>query len=196
MTKSELRRDFFARRNALTAAEVKQRSQRIAGQFFVYFKNQKFANETAFIHTFLPIRRNNEVDTWLIIRKIWAEFAQIGISVPVLNSATRQMAHYTIYADTPLVKNKLGIPEPSPEHRHTTDLSRIVAVLVPLLTFDKQGHRIGYGGGYYDRFLADDVPNSQKIGLSLFGPIDQIDGIEPTDVRLDKCVTPEQTLLF
>lgn len=196
MTKSELRREFLAKRKALTTAEINQRSQRIAGQFFTYFDNRVFTYETPFIHTFLPIQRHNEVNTWLIIQKIWAEFTRIGVSVPVINLATHQMTQYTIDADTLLVENKLGVPEPAPEHLRKTDASHIVTVLVPLLTFNRQGHRVGYGGGYYDRFLAGCRPDCLKIGLSLFEPVEQIDGIEPTDIQLNACVTPERTYTF
>lgn len=196
MTKSALRREFLAKRKALTNAEINQRSQRIAGQFFTYFDNQVFTHETPFVHTFLPIQRHNEVNTWLIIQKIWAEFTHIGISVPVINPATRQMTHYTIYADTPLVENKLGIPEPAPEYLHKTDVNCIVTVLVPLVTLDRQGNRVGYGGGYYDRFLAECRPDCLRIGLSLFEPVEQINGIESTDIQLNACVTPEHTYLF
>ncbi len=106
------------------------------------------------------------------------------------------MAHYTIYPDTPLVENKLGIPEPLLQDQPQTALCSVKTVLVPLLAFDLQGHRVGYGGGYYDRFLADDVPHSRKIGLSLFGPVDSIDDVDATDVRLDACITPEQVYRF
>ncbi|MDB5241886.1 MAG: 5-formyltetrahydrofolate cyclo-ligase, partial [Spirosoma sp.] len=50
--------------------------------------------------------------------------------------------------------------------------------------------------GYYDRFLAQCRPDCQKIGLSLFNPIDLIIDAEPTDIRLNACITPEQTYRF
>lgn len=196
MTKTELRREFLAKRRALSCAEINQRSQRIAEQFITYFNSQELTHKAPYIHTFLPIRRHNEVDTWLIIQKIWVDLSHVGISIPVLDSVTRNMNHYALLPNTPLIENNLGIPEPSTEHRHKTDLSRIVVVLVPLLTFDRRGHRVGYGGGYYDRFLVECRFECRKIGLSLFEPVEQIDGIEPTDVRLDACITPNQTYFF
>ena len=61
-------------------------------------------------------------------------------------------------------------------------------VLVPLLAFDKKGYRVGYGKGFYDRFLQN--IETQKIGLSLFEVIDEINDVHLNDIRLDKCITP------
>lgn len=196
MTKAVLRKQFLAERKALTPGEVKRRSQRIAWHFVNYFENQQLADQPALVHTFLPIRRHNEVDTWPIINCLWAKFSHINISVSVTDLTTGRLTHYTLLPDTPLVDNVLGIPEPLPDQRQETDLRYIIAVLVPLLAFDRQGNRVGYGGGYYDRFLAENVPNSQRIGLSLFEPVDRIEDIEPTDVPLDVCITPERIWHF
>lgn len=196
MEKTELRKEFLAQRRSLTPAEIKRRSQLITGHFFDYFEHEGFANEPAVVHSFLPIRRNNEVDTWPIITCFWAKFAHLDISVPVIDTGTRQMAHYTIFPETTLVENKLGIPEPVIQDKPQTDLRFVKAVLVPLLAFDLLGNRVGYGGGYYDRFLAGDVPHSRKIGLSLFGPVEAINDVEATDVRLDACITPARVYRF
>ncbi|WP_018617926.1 5-formyltetrahydrofolate cyclo-ligase [Spirosoma luteum] len=196
MTKTALRREFLARRRALAPAEIKRRSQLIAGHFFDYFANEGLTSEPAVVHSFLAIRRQNEVDTWPIITCFWAKFAHIAISVPVMDVGNRQMTHYTLLPETPLVENKLGIPEPVLQEREKTDLQFVKIVLTPLLAFDLQGHRVGYGGGYYDRFLAEDVPHSRKIGLSLFEPVDSISDVEATDVRLDACITPTQVYQF
>ena len=168
----------------------------ITEHFFNYVETESLADEPAAVHSFLPIRRHNEVDTWPIITSFWANFRYITISVPVIDTDTRQMTHYTLFPETPLVDNKLGIPEPVIQDKLQTDLRLVKAVLVPLLAFDLQGHRVGYGGGYYDRFLAEDVPHSRKIGLSLFGPVDSINDVEATDVRLDACITPTQVYRF
>ncbi|MDH3493028.1 MAG: 5-formyltetrahydrofolate cyclo-ligase, partial [Acidobacteriota bacterium] len=69
-------------------------------------------------------------------------------------------------------------------------------VLVPLLCFDRRGHRVGYGGGYYDRFLAKVRPDCLKIGLSFFGPVDEIEDVHEGDIRLDYCVMPERIYDF
>lgn len=196
MTKSALRQSFLAQRKALSADDVARRSEHIAGQFFSYLEQNGLAETSLTIHTFLPIKRHNEVNTWAIIEPIWLTFPQIHISVPVTDEYNHQLLNYTIFPGTPLVNNRLGIPEPAIGSRYETEPEQIRIVLVPLLAFDKQGHRVGYGGGYYDRFLAEQVPHSRKVGLSFFEPVDAIDDIESTDVKLDVCLTPERLYVW
>jgi 5-formyltetrahydrofolate cyclo-ligase len=69
-------------------------------------------------------------------------------------------------------------------------------VFVPLLAFDKKGHRVGYGKGFYDRFLSDCKPETIKIGLSFFEAEESISAILPSDIRLDFCVTPTEIIVF
>ena len=192
MTKAELRRAFLAKRKALTADEVARDSQQIANHFFDYLEQNDLSNTQSILHTFLPIKRHNEVDTWLIINQVWRDYPPIQISVPVTDEYANQLSSYTLFPSTALVENRLGIPETAIGSRYETDLTQISIVLVPLLTFNRQGQRVGYGGGYYDRFLANEVPHSLKIGLSLFEPIDGIDDITQTDIPLNYVITPRQ----
>jgi 5-formyltetrahydrofolate cyclo-ligase len=69
-------------------------------------------------------------------------------------------------------------------------VSKIDVVFVPLLAFDKNGNRVGYGKGFYDNFLAKCREDVIKIGLSFFEPEEIIDDVFKTDIRLDYCVTP------
>jgi len=95
---------------------------------------------------------------------------------------------------TLLKQNELGIVEP--QSGILIDDSQIEVVFVPLLSFDKKGHRVGYGGGYYDRFLIKCKPSSIKIGVSFFDPVKEILDIDGTDVRLNFCVTPKKVYEF
>jgi 5-formyltetrahydrofolate cyclo-ligase len=67
---------------------------------------------------------------------------------------------------------------------------------MPLLAFDSKGDRVGYGKGYYDRFLAACRKDVLKIGLSYFPPVSSIDDIEIFDKKLDFCITPERVYAF
>ena len=88
---------------------------------------------------------------------------------------------------------RLGIPEPVSGIAILPEILDVV--FVPLLAYDEKGHRIGYGKGFYDRFLKKCRPDTIFVGLSFFGPEPQID-FEATDVPLHYCVTPEGILDF
>jgi 5-formyltetrahydrofolate cyclo-ligase len=68
--------------------------------------------------------------------------------------------------------------------------------LVPLLAYDLKGNRVGYGKGYYDRFLAECRPDALKIGFSYFEPEEQINDTEDFDIPLNYCVTPHRCYEF
>ena len=74
--------------------------------------------------------------------------------------------------------------------------AEIDLVIVPLLCFDKKGNRVGYGKGYYDRFLKQCRKDCIKIGFSYFDPIDQVEDINKFDVKLDYGITPDAIYQF
>jgi 5-formyltetrahydrofolate cyclo-ligase len=90
--------------------------------------------------------------------------------------------------------NHLGVKEPLSSNQKDTNLLEVI--FVPLLVFDKLGHRVGYGGGYYDNFLENIKDDVLKIGLSLFDPIDKIQDIKRYDISLDYTITPKQVYDF
>ena len=140
------------------------------------------------LHTFLPIKKNREVNTWLIIDRLRDDFPQIKVSIPKINNHSSELEHYYLEGPEQLETNTWEIPEPV--KGVPTPTEKIDAVLVPLLAFDKQGHRLGYGRGFYDRFLANCRPDCLKIGLSFFEVEEKIEGISDKDIALDLIVTP------
>lgn len=187
-TKAELRAEFLARRNALSSDELARRNAQLTTQFIDFFKTQSQDRLLRLVHTFLPIRRQNEGDTWPIVHWLWQH--GVAVAVSVTDTATNQLTHYPLTADTALIENNWGIPEPVGATLSIVQPTDIDLVLVPLLAFDRQGHRVGYGKGYYDRFLADCRPDCLKVGLSLFEPVDIIADVTETDVALDHYLTP------
>ncbi|KAA9333185.1 5-formyltetrahydrofolate cyclo-ligase [Hymenobacter busanensis] len=189
MLKADLRRAMLGCRRALPAAELAARSAQVADQFFRAFEVAAWRA----VHVFLPILRQHELDTWLIIRRLWAEYPALRVVVPVTQPNGR-LSHQLLTPDTALVENAWGIPEPveAPE----VDPVELDAVLVPLLAFDEQGQRVGYGKGFYDRFLLDCRPDALRIGLSLEPPVPRIADAWPGDVRLHACVTPTDVWRF
>ena len=93
-----------------------------------------------------------------------------------------------------LKTNAWGIPEP--QDGNTVESSLIDTVIVPLLAVDKKGNRVGYGKGFYDKFLAQCKPTCKRIGLSFFRPVDAIGDLHPFDVPLTHLVVPDEVISF
>ncbi|AWM34361.1 5-formyltetrahydrofolate cyclo-ligase [Hymenobacter nivis] len=188
MTKPALRRTALARRGALTAAEVAARSELISAQLFQYFPVVAWR----WLHVFLPLISKNEPDTWAVIRHIWADFPGLRLAAPVVQPDGISLKHYELIAATPLVANRWGIPEPVGAPAAAVAPAAFDAVLVPLLACDVAGQRVGYGGGFYDRFLAQCRPGTIFIGLNILDepPGASLADMLPTDVALTALVTP------
>ncbi|SRR5258708_25354811 len=185
MTKSELRKIYLARQRDLSAGERAEKSQQIASHFFLTFD----LAQIKVLHCFIAIERFNEIDTTLIFQQLWSGFPQITTAVPRVNLKSNEIENLKFTRDTDLVQNLWKIHEPIHDEYIATE--RIDMVLVPLLCFDKQGHRVGYGKGFYDKFLGNCRPDCLKIGLSYFRPVNEVSDIGPHDTALDFCVTPE-----
>jgi 5-formyltetrahydrofolate cyclo-ligase len=104
------------------------------------------------------------------------------------------MSHFLLTDNTKIKKNEYNIPEPISGLPVPTEM--IDVVFVPLLAYDKKGNRVGYGKGFYDKFLSLCKPEVVKIGLSFFEPEDLIDDVFENDVKLDYCVTSERVICF
>ncbi|WP_411273587.1 5-formyltetrahydrofolate cyclo-ligase [Daejeonella sp.] len=151
--------------------------------------------EGATVHIFLPIRKNNEVDTFSILNYFKLHNPQLKIVVP--RTDFENLSIINILYDhefTILGRNKYDIPEPI--HGKTIPTKEIDVVFIPLLAFDIRGNRVGYGKGFYDRFLSECRSDVLKIGLSLFDPVEVISDINEFDIPLDWCITPGKTWNF
>jgi 5-formyltetrahydrofolate cyclo-ligase len=190
MEKKELRKLMLAERKKLSLEEVDHRSEQLTKLFFFGFSLKPLHT----VHVFLPILKNREINTWPIIQKIWRDYPDCKVAVSVTNFETNELEHFFITPETAIAENHWGIPEPL--HAQPASESEMDFVLVPLLTFDLQGHRLGYGKGYYDRFLAKCSPETIKVGLSLLPPVAEITGIHEGDVAMDYCLTPEKCYPF
>jgi 5-formyltetrahydrofolate cyclo-ligase len=186
MEKSIIRKTAAARRNALTPAEL----QDLSDQILAHFTQLDFTGIQV-LHLFLPIEEKREPNMYLFIEWLQANHPHIKIIVPQSDLQTALMTHHEYTGAADLIKNRYGILEPSSSNPHTGDIDM---VLVPLLAFDWSGQRVGYGKGFYDRFLKG-LP-AKKIGISLFPPEEDISDADEHDVRLDLCLTPEGVFVF
>jgi 5-formyltetrahydrofolate cyclo-ligase len=188
MTKEEARKAFLQKRLALSEGAYQQLNFQLYNQFFT----QIDLSFIKCIHIFLPIENKREPDTWPIVDRIRREFPHVRISIPKV--VGDQLENIYFEGLHQLKKNKWGILEP--ELGLPTPTDKIEMVLVPLLAVDKVGHRVGYGKGFYDKFLAECRIRCQRIGISLFQPIEVIEDVDENDIALTHCISPQQFFTF
>jgi len=194
LTKTALRRAALAQRQALPSTEIAQRSQQLADQLFAHFPVAQWR----WLHVFLPLVRKHEPDTWPLIHRIWAGEIPVRLAAPVVQPDGISLKHYELTPTTRLLTDRWGIPEPAADPATEVAPAQLDAVLVPLLACDQQGQRVGYGGGFYDRFLAACRPGTLFIGLNVLDdePVPALADVLPTDVPLHACLTPSQVWNF
>jgi len=190
VTKANLRDIYLVRQRNLSLAERFSKSKQISNRFFQAFD----LSAIKFFHCFIAIEKFKEVDTNLIFQKIWREFPRIETLVPRVNFQTDEIENLKLTSETKLVKNTWEVSEPA--HDETVETEKIDLILIPLLCFDTRGFRVGYGRGFYDRFLKNCRADCLKIGLSYFAPVEKILDAQDFDVSLDVCVTPEKVWWF
>ena len=187
MTKSELRQKYKALRKELTFQEVDDLSLDIANNLL----KLDIWNKT-FYHIFLPIEEQKEVNTEFILNILSGKDKNIVISKS--NFETFAMTHYLLTDNTLIKKNDYNIPEPVEGIEIPSE--KIDVVFVPLLAYDKLGNRVGYGKGFYDRYLSECRKDVIKIGLSFFEAEATILDENPKDIKLDYCVTSSEVIMF
>ena len=191
MIKSQLRKYYLSKRKAISAEEIVIKSRQITDLFFQNFDLLKVEN----IHIFLPIIKHNEINTWLIIRRLQHKFSKIVILIPKIIPEIFGIENFP-FDEKKLVENKWGILEPSRENQDKIEPKEIDLVIIPLLIFDKNGNRVGYGKGFYDRFLQQCNPKTLKIGMCLEEPIEMIEDVNEFDIKMDFCITPIKIYKF
>ncbi|QSE97902.1 5-formyltetrahydrofolate cyclo-ligase [Fulvivirga lutea] len=182
-SKQVLREVYLAKRLTLTEEEYGRRNELILNKVLALIAEVN----PLIIHFFLPIKSKREIDLTSVID----QFPSSKFVIPKTES-NGELKHFIFNSETKMLQNKWGIMEP--QEGIEVDPKDIDLVIVPLIIADKLGHRIGYGKGYYDRFLAK--IEALKVGVSLQPLLDKIDYSEATDVELDKVITPyEQRII-
>jgi 5-formyltetrahydrofolate cyclo-ligase len=185
--KKELRIKYKQLRQGLTDDQIEEMSLAIANNLLKLDIWDK-----TYFHVFLPITSQKEVNTEYILHLLQGKDKEVVISKS--NFDTLEMIHFLLTDNTKIKKNSYNIPEPIDGIEVPS--SKIEVVFVPLLAYDKKGYRVGYGKGFYDNFLNDCKPETLKIGLSFFEPIDEIQDLHENDVKLNYCVTPLKYFLY
>jgi len=191
MFKKEIRLKYKELRNSLSENQIEEMSLAIANEVLLLPIWEK-----TYFHVFLPIEEQKEVNTEYILHLLSGKDKEICISKT--DFETRKMTHYLLTDNTKIKKNDYNIPEPvdCPDASGEVPSNKIDVVFIPLLAYDKNGNRVGYGKGFYDKFLAECHPNTIKIGLSFFEPEEIISDVTTSDIQLNYCVTPNRIIKF
>jgi 5-formyltetrahydrofolate cyclo-ligase len=150
--KDKVRKDILRKRDSLSKEEILEKSQRIKNILF----SQKEYKQAKLIMFYLTFK--SEVDTSLMIKDTFSLGKKVA--VPIIEDKT--IIPVELKEKTPLIRGKYGILEP--KHKEEINPDDIDLVIVPGVAFDIEGRRLGYGGGYYDRFLSS-LNKSFTIGL-------------------------------
>ncbi len=187
ITKAEARNILSQKRAALTESACMKMDDLLLIQL------QRIDwSTTSVLASFYPLANKNEPNTLLFEKYIKTLYPFIRFCYPIIDNKAYQMDFY--FETETLQLNAYGIQEPLPFNKVPSAL--IDTMLVPLLGFDQKGHRVGYGKGYYDRYLAKANKEVQRIGVSYFEPMDNFTDTNEFDVPLSCCITPWNTYAF
>ncbi|MFS1539327.1 MAG: 5-formyltetrahydrofolate cyclo-ligase [Candidatus Phlomobacter fragariae] len=140
------------------------------------------------ITLFLPF--DGELNTRPLIEYLWAKNKKIYL--PVLHPFSRhQLLFLHYHPDTQLIKNRFNIAEPALNLMDILPIKQLDILFVPLVAFDKQGYRLGMGGGFYDRLLANwQKKHFYPIGLAHDCQLVDKIPVAPWDIPLPEIITP------
>lgn len=187
MQKKELRKKYKELRKNIDSEKLEELSLMIANKC-LQLPIWNFEN----YHLFLSITEHKEVDTEFLLQILSGKDKNVILSRS--DFETRQMNHVLLTDNLKIIKNQWNIPEPVNGIPIADEL--IDVVFIPLLAYDKNGNRVGYGKGFYDLFLSKCKKNVIKVGLSLFEPEEKIEDVFENDIALNYCVTPNKIYEF
>lgn len=184
--KATLRTKYKKLRENISEDAIEEMSLKIANQALKLPIWQQ-----TYYHIFLPISTKKEVNTEYLMHILQGKDKSIVVSKADFKSG--EMQNILLQENTIIKTSSYGIPEPVSGIEIAPEI--IEVVFVPLLAYDVKGHRVGYGKGFYDRFLAKCTSKTIFIGLSFFDAEPTI-FIDSNDVPLDFCVTPNAIIDF
>ena len=189
MTKKELRKIYKEKREKISGKEIELWTDLILINFQKI--NLPFLS---CIHTYIASQKLCEVETLHFVEFLKFKNPGIKIVVPKIDITSGRLEHFHFENDMEMIENFFGIAEPTGGNKISPE--QIELVLVPLLAFDKKGYRVGYGKGFYDKFLSECREDVIKIGLSFFEAEEQILDTNQFDIPLNYCVTPNRVYEF
>ena len=189
MDKKSIRAAFRQRRSGLTTKQTMELQQGIQETF-----HGLRLPSLRMVHRYVANPAGGEPDPAPLVEWLKIVNPDLVVALPRVEPESSVMQAVEYDGRSQLLDNRWGIPEPVQGRELPPEVFDIV--LVPLLAFDRGGHRVGYGKGYYDRLLVRCRTDCIKAGLSFFDPVDAIEDVDGNDVRLDLCITPFRVYEF
>lgn len=186
--KASLRAEYLQKRNALTTREMENALSGLRKQF----DQLPFPPpDSVMLYKAMDTRHEVPVD-WLkdLIRE---KNPEVSFAYP-RTTPDGEMYAILDHEETKWGKTAFGVTEPI--EGKVVEPPMLEWIIVPLLCFDTKGYRVGYGAGFYDRFLKRIAPHCQTIGISWFPPIEKIEDTHAADVPVRYCLTPESFYAF
>jgi 5-formyltetrahydrofolate cyclo-ligase len=185
--RQRLRQQILRARDGLTAASRREKSGAVTQNFLSLREMQQWS--TLFIY----VNFRSEVETMQLIHQCLAQ--GIRVAVPLVDAkAVRMMPLLIKDPEQDLVSGYYDIPEPDPMKTKPVGAGEIDAAIIPGSVFDMYGGRLGYGGGYYDRFLVNDAPRAKRIGFAFELQVVEKVPVEPHDQPLDILITEKRVV--
>ncbi len=189
MLKKDARAEYRQKRLSMTVDEATKADDLMLIQF--QSADIPFLNS---VLSYWPIEENNEPNTHLFTEYLRFRNPEIRIAYPVADFDTIRLTAVAVDIDTGFIKAHLNIFEPSEGEIMTP--RELDMVIVPLLAFDKKGFRVGYGKGFYDRYLSECRDDCLKVGFCYFEPLEALEDCDEFDVPLNLCITPQTVYVF
>jgi 5-formyltetrahydrofolate cyclo-ligase len=196
MSQIEIRKLLRSRRNALSTEQQVEHEQYACHQFLQLLKGTSKKNLK--IGLFLSF--DSELSTQLLINQLWTQ-PQVRVYLPVIETRDNLAMAFAQYQEhTPMKQNKFNITEPNIDICDHVEGMDLDIVITPLVGFDESGHRLGMGGGYYDRCFAEKRQAPLKTPL-MIGWAHQCQAhtdiqVEKWDVNLDGVITEKGLKIF
>ena len=184
MTKKEARIKYKAKRLALPEKDRVKLDDLLLIQF-----QKLFFENVQILLSYLPMPHTAEPHTNLFSRYLAHLIPGLQTAYPVTDFSTTSLQAVAVDDDTEFALNEFQITEPAGDK--TIQPQDIDLVFVPALICDVDGYRVGYGKGFYDRYLPQCREDVIKISFSYFEPIEKIDDSNEYDVPVDYCITPD-----
>lgn len=189
--RNQLRQLIRQRRQGLSPASQQQAAIDLVRQFATHPQLVQMQ------HIALYLSNDGELDTGPLIESLWQQGKSVYL--PILHPHKPGFLVFQRYsATTPMSQNKFGIAEPVLDVTKLKALPEIEMIGLPLVAFDGQGNRMGMGGGFYDRTLANAIycqPAPLLVGLAhQCQQVEQVP-VESWDIPLDLVITPEQLVI-